>query len=91
MRSNLNFRNLQNDFTSGECLHIFTGTVARTNAFYGRGSGLIMLTNVECNGEEKNLFNCNHTGYGVTSCSHSEDAGVTCPGIEKLDYACHMK
>ena len=59
----------------------FTGTVVRTNAYYGRGSGLIMLTNVGCTGEEQNLLNCTYTGYGVTSCSHYEDAGVSCPGI----------
>ena len=53
----------------------------RTRAYYGRGSGYIMLTYVGCTGEERNLLNCTHTGYGVTSCSHSEDAGVSCPGI----------
>ena len=63
-----------------ECLHTLTGTLARTNAYYGRGSGLIMVTNVGCTGEEKSLLNCTHNGYGVTSCSHYEDAGVTCPG-----------
>ena len=56
----------------------------RTSAYYGRGSGLIMLTNVGCNGEERNLLNCTYTGYGVTSCGHSEDAGVSCPGIITL-------
>ena len=59
---------------------MFTGTLARSNAYYGRGSGLIMLTNIGCTGEELNLLNCTHYGYGVTSCSHYEDAGVHCPG-----------
>ena len=59
---------------------ILTGALARTNAFYGRGSGLIMVTNVGCTGEEQSLLNCTHTGYGVTSCGHYEDAGVRCPG-----------
>ena len=63
-----------------ECLHTLTGTLARTNAYYGRGSGLIMVTNVGCKGEEKSLFNCTHNGYGATFCSHYDDAGVTCPG-----------
>ena len=62
----------------------FTGTVARTSAFYGRGSGLIMVTYVGCTGEEQSLLSCTHTGYGVTSCSHSADAGVSCPGIITL-------
>ena len=57
-----------------------TGALARTNAFYGQGSGLIMVTYVGCTGEEQSLLNCTHTGYGVTSCRHYEDAGVRCPG-----------
>ena len=62
---------------------MFTGTLARSNAYYGQGSGLIMLTNIGCTGEELNLLNCTYYGYGVTSCSHSEDAGVLCPGTHK--------
>ena len=80
MRLNLGSRNLQKDFTSSEC-STFSGALARTNAFYGRGTGLIMVTYVGCTGEEQNLLNCTHTGYGMTFCSHSEDAGVSCPGI----------
>ena len=63
-----------------------TGTLARTNAYYGQGSGLIMVTNVGCAGEEQSLLNCTHTGYGVTSCRHYEDAGVRCPGI----FTCYI-
>ena len=59
-------------------LFIFTGAVERINAFNGQGSGLIMVTNVRCKGEEKSLLNCTHNGYGATFCSHY--AGVTCPG-----------
>ena len=58
----------------------FTGALARTNAYYGQGSGYIMLTNVGCTGEEQSLLNCTHSGYGVTYCSHREDAGVRCLG-----------
>ena len=59
----------------------FTGALARSYAYYGQGSGLIMLTYVACTGEEQNLLNCTQSGYyGVTSCRHNEDAGVRCPG-----------
>lgn len=63
-----------------------TGTVGRKNAYYGRGSGYIMLTYVECNGEEQSLLNCTHIGDRVTSCSHSQDAGVSCPGNISIPY-----
>ena len=60
--------------------HSFIGSLARTNAYYGRGTGLIMISYVGCTGEEPNLLNCTHSGYGRTYCGHSEDAGVRCPG-----------
>ncbi|XP_071503572.1 scavenger receptor cysteine-rich domain-containing protein DMBT1-like [Diadema antillarum] len=47
-------------------------------AEYGEGSGLILLDNVECNGTESNLADCQHNGYEIQDCSHYEDAGVKC-------------
>ena len=57
---------------------------AYSSAYFGQGSGLILLDNVTCTGSESTLANCGHLGVGVTrSCSHSEDAGVRCnyPGL----------
>ena len=49
------------------------------SAYFGQGSGPILLDNVTCTGSESTLANCDHLGVGVTrSCSHSEDAGVRC-------------
>ena len=50
---------------------------AYSNAFYGQGSGPILMDNVACTGVENGLINCtfdNNTG----DCSHSEDAAVRC-------------
>ena len=58
----------------------------RTNAYYGQGSGLVMITGVGCTGEEPNLLNCTHSGYGRTYCGHSKDAGVRCPGSQSAIY-----
>ena len=49
------------------------------SAYFGQGSGLILLDNVTCNGSESVLANCGHHGISLTTnCSHSEDAGVRC-------------
>ena len=52
---------------------------AYSRAYFGQGSGPILLDNVTCTGSESTLANCTHLGIGITrSCSHSEDAGVRC-------------
>jgi len=55
------------------------GPVPYRNAFYGRGSGPIWLQYLSCTGNETNLLNCSHSGFGVNYCSHSSDVGVQCP------------
>ena len=55
-----------------------TGAIARSEAFYGQGSGNILLDNVGCRGNETRLIDCPNNGIGVHNCRHSEDAGVTC-------------
>ena len=58
--------------------NISAGAVARTNAFYGAGTGSIFLDNVQCRGNELFLSNCSNNGVGVHNCVHNEDAGVRC-------------
>ena len=53
---------------------------ARVSAYFGEGSGLILLDNVNCNGGEASIFACSHNNFGEHNCAHSEDAGVVCFG-----------
>ncbi|XP_060573206.1 uncharacterized protein LOC132731106 isoform X2 [Ruditapes philippinarum] len=46
-------------------------------AYFGRGSGPILLDNVNCTGAERNLFACT-IDYITTDCNHGEDIGVKC-------------
>jgi len=44
----------------------------------GPAGGKIWLENVQCNGDEKSIFNCNHSDWGNTSCTHEYDIGIIC-------------
>ena len=50
--------------------------VARTNAFYGQGSGPINVDDPACIGNESRLLDCSFSP--IHNCVHSEDAGVDC-------------
>uniref|UniRef100_A0A8U7NSU5 Uncharacterized protein n=1 Tax=Corvus moneduloides TaxID=1196302 RepID=A0A8U7NSU5_CORMO len=50
------------------------------SAYFGPGSGDIVLDNVGCRGNEVSLFRCNHTGWRTHNCAHYEDASVICSG-----------
>lgn len=51
-----------------------------SNAYFGQGSGFILLDNINCEGGEESLLNCqNPQQYGQHNCFASEDAGVICP------------
>lgn len=54
--------------------------MARGSAYFGQGTGSIVMDEVECDGDEDTIFNCTHdTSH---DCSHFEDAGVMCQSAE---------
>ncbi|NP_999762.1 scavenger receptor cysteine-rich protein type 12 precursor [Strongylocentrotus purpuratus] len=50
----------------------------RSSAFFGQGSGPILMDNVACSGDERSLSSCAYVSSH--NCAHSEDAGVVCAG-----------
>ncbi|KAK5623602.1 hypothetical protein CRENBAI_011064 [Crenichthys baileyi] len=56
---------------------------AYIGARFGEGTGPIWLTNVGCSGTEDGLTDCSHSGFGMNSCGHAEDAGVICGKLQQ--------
>ena len=57
---------------------IAIGAEAHSGAMFGEGSGQIWLNSVVCTGAERALANCVFNSSEMTSCTHAQDAGVTC-------------
>ena len=57
----------------------FDGVSAtRARAYYGQGSGPILLDNVRCTGSESHIWDCKHNGWNDDNCGHYKDVGVDC-------------
>lgn len=76
---------LNNECDFKQFLLSLSGTArAFRKSFYGQGSGKIFMDDVACKGNESSIVDCNHAGFGVHNCDHSNDAGVSCgTGIEQ--------
>uniref|UniRef100_A0A3Q3W6I4 SRCR domain-containing protein n=1 Tax=Mola mola TaxID=94237 RepID=A0A3Q3W6I4_MOLML len=73
------------DFNNAQvvCQQIGCGNAvfAHTNSYFGYGTGLVLLDNINCHGTEQELSKCKSLGWGKHNCGHHEDAGVTCTGM----------
>ncbi|XP_062572436.1 deleted in malignant brain tumors 1 protein-like [Saccostrea cucullata] len=60
------------------------GAQPRPKAFFGAGTGQILLDNVICRGNETNIQFCRHRPWGTSNCRHNEDVGVVCGSLTRV-------
>ena len=65
-------------------MYFTSGAIARGSAYFGEGSGSILLNNVECTGNETLIFSCSHNSIGSYDCGHGENVGVECSCKNKI-------
>ena len=53
-----------------------TDSIAVGNAYFGPGSGVVVISDLACVGSELRLLQCAHTSS--QNCDHHRDAGVQC-------------
>ncbi|XP_035697094.1 deleted in malignant brain tumors 1 protein-like [Branchiostoma floridae] len=53
-------------------------TEVHSSAYFGEGTGLIYMDDLQCTGDENSLFDCPYAGWEVHNCGHSEDVGIVC-------------
>jgi len=64
---------------------------APRDAHYGQGTGPIWLDNVQCLGNESDIFVCTHNGVSNHDCSHREDASAECLGTYVFQHSNFIK
>ena len=66
----------------------YTGATPLYNAFFGQGTGPILLDDLLCTSTESRLVDCQHDGIGQFDfCrGHLDDAGVRCAESEQYTY-----
>ena len=59
-------------------LDLRIGAAVSQPGAYGQGSGSIILDDVQCNGTEARLVDCEHGEWGESYCPYAATAGVIC-------------
>ncbi len=63
----------------------WNGTAIAFNlARYGQGTGPIVMDNVDCQGHESSLLECEYIGIDHQNCGHDEDVGVSCTEMKGM-------
>lgn len=53
---------------------------------FGQGTGLILMDDVRCLGNESSFLQCQHSGWGNHNCYHSKDVSVNCTSHKSIGF-----
>ncbi|XP_056604982.1 deleted in malignant brain tumors 1 protein-like [Triplophysa dalaica] len=69
------------------CKNLGCGTPweAKSEAFFGKGSGTVLMEDLTCTGKELTVKDCPSKAIGTSSCNHKQDAGVICRDIKVVN------
>ena len=59
-------------------MHLILGGIPLAQAYFGQGVVRVLLDELACRGNERNLLECPSNAIGNHNCGHNEDAGVIC-------------
>ncbi|XP_025081993.1 protein bark beetle-like [Pomacea canaliculata] len=59
-------------------IHSTSPVLLKMGTNFPPGTGLILLDDVRCEGNEASIFSCNHSPVGHNNCDHREDVGLSC-------------
>ena len=62
-----------------------SGAVAVTSEYYGENSRPMSVKEVECNGSELTLLDCNLESNSQNPCGLLQDSGIVCQGKQNLN------
>ena len=63
-----------------------TGYIISNSLLQVESSLPIWLDNLDCNGNEYTIFDCEHGGWGIHNCDHDDDVVLRCEGTYVYRY-----
>ena len=65
------------------------GTEAYGSAYFGEGTGQVMISSLNCPAGSTHVLNCTSTPPVASTCSHNQDAGIRCRNVSVCELAGH--
>ncbi|KAK7488811.1 hypothetical protein BaRGS_00019946, partial [Batillaria attramentaria] len=60
------------------CTHGNVNPTVLTEAFFGKGDGVVLMSDLSCQGSEVTVHDCPRKQQSELQCTHQEDVGVIC-------------